>query len=87
MSGDLMCYPGGECFAPALHLQDGVPQVLGMDPDDFQRRFHMYPPQVLNPDAEGETQQQICQNIGNLEKSNFLKSSSMKSRGVNCHPW
>ena len=26
-AGDVMCCPGGECFAPLLHLQDGVPQV------------------------------------------------------------
>ena len=62
-------------------------RILDIDPDDFRRRFQLCPPQILNPTTAGDTHPQFWQHLENLEKSDFLKSRFMKSRGVKCHPW
>ena len=54
--------------------------------DDFQGRFQLCPPQVLNQATVGGTQLRFNQNLGNLEKSDFFKFMFVKSRGVKYHP-
>ena len=62
-------------------------RILDGDPHDFQRRFQLCPPQVLNPSAGVEHRPRFRQNLEISMKSDFLKSSYMKSRGVKYHPW
>ena len=75
-------------FAPSLPWSNRIQwRILDYDPHDFQRRFQMYPLQVLNPSAGGRTQPQLWQSLRDLKKIDFLKSSFMQSRSVKCLPW
>ena len=67
-----------------LKLYVDVPRRFQLD---VPHRFQSYPPQVLNSSAGGRTTPQFLQILRDLEKSDFLKSSFMRTRGVKCHPW
>ena len=62
-------------------------RILDGDPHDFQRRFQLCPPQISIQSAHVGPGQHFWRNPENLAKSDFLKSSFMKSRGVKGHPW
>ena len=64
-----------------------VPKWRNLDsnPNDFRLRFQLCPPQVLNATTYAETQPRFCENLEIFMKSDFLKSSYMKSRGVKYH--
>ena len=93
ISGVLMW---GECFAPLLLCKRSAPsfksqilskwRILDSDPHDFQRRFQLCPPQVLNPTTDIVLSSYFDEIHGISGKNDFLKSRFMKSRGVKSHP-
>ena len=60
-------------------------RIPSSDPNDFQRIFQLYPPQVLNPSADGGPPAYFRQHVRDLEKIDFLILSSVKSCGVQYH--